>query len=85
MKLRLSQLIKYFPKSNLGKELLIYYNLQLPLLSTFSKVKVKNNLSCGLLILTIDLIMRVRVDLNPQSFWRLGFHLLNEELRDWLG
>jgi hypothetical protein len=40
------------------------YNLQLTLLSTFSKVKVKNNLSCGLLILTIDLIMRVRIDLN---------------------
>jgi hypothetical protein len=79
MKLRLSKLIKYFPKSNLGKELLICYNLQLTLLSTFSKVKVKNNLSCGLLILTIDLIMRVRVDLSPQSFWRLGFHLLNEE------
>jgi hypothetical protein len=79
MKLRLSQLLKYFPKSNLGKELLMCYNLQLTLLSTFSKVKVKNNLSCGLLILTIDLIMRVRVDLNPQSFWRLRFHLLNEE------
>jgi hypothetical protein len=79
MKLRLSQLIKYFPKSNLRKELLIGYNFQLTLLNTFSKVKVKNNLSCGLLILTIDLIMRVRVDLDPQSFWRLGFHLLNEE------
>jgi hypothetical protein len=79
MKLRLSRLIKCFPKSNLGKELLMCYNLQLTLLSTFSKVKVKNNLSCGLLILTIDLIMRVRVDLIPQSFWRLGFHLLNEE------
>jgi hypothetical protein len=79
MKLRLSRLIKCFPKPNLGKELLMCYNLQLTLLSTFSKVKVKNNLSCGLLILTIDLIMRVRVDLNPHSFWRLGFHLLNEE------
>jgi hypothetical protein len=79
MKLRLSRLIKCFPKSNLGKELLQCYNLQLTLLSTFSKVKVKNNLSCGLLILTIDLVMRVRVDLNPPSFWRLVFHLLNEE------
>ena len=55
------------------------YNIQLTLLGAFSKVKVKNNLSCGLLILTIDLIVRVMVDLNPQSFWRLGFHLLNEE------
>jgi hypothetical protein len=71
MKLRLSRLIKCFPKSNIGKELLMCYNLQLTLLSTFSKDKVKNNLSCGLLILTIDL--------SPQSFWRLGFHLLNEE------
>jgi len=79
MKLRLSRLIKCFPKSNLGKELLMCYNLQLTLLSIFSKVKVKNNLSCGLLILTSDLIMRVRVDLSPPSFWRLGFNLLNEE------
>ena len=79
MKLRLSRLIKCFPQSNLGKELLMCYNLQLTLLGSFSKVKVKNNLSCGLLILTIDLIMRVRVDLSPRSFWRLGFHLLNEE------
>jgi hypothetical protein len=54
------------------------YNLQLTLLSTFSKVKVKNNLSCGLLILTIDLILMERVDLSPPSLWRLGFHLLNK-------
>jgi hypothetical protein len=41
MKIRLNQLIKYFPKSNLGKELLICYNIRLTLLSIFSKVKVK--------------------------------------------
>jgi hypothetical protein len=29
---------------------------------------VKNNLSCGLLILTIDLIMRMRVDLVIAQF-----------------
>jgi hypothetical protein len=39
---------------------------------------VKNNLSCGLLILTIDLILMERVDLSPPSLWRLGFHLLNK-------
>ena len=54
------------------------YILQLTLLSTFSKVKEKNNLSCGLLILTIDLILMEREDLNPPSLWRLGFHLLNK-------
>jgi hypothetical protein len=63
------------------------YNLQLTLLSTFSKVKVKNNLSCGLLILTIDLILmerarsqpsitlEIRVSLTQQSIlaYRLGW------------
>jgi hypothetical protein len=34
-------------------------------MSTFSKVKVKNNLSDGLLILTIDLLKRVRVNPSP--------------------
>jgi hypothetical protein len=51
------------------------YNLWLTLLSIFSKVKVKNNLSCGLLILTIDVIMRMRVDLNPPSFWMVRVSL----------
>jgi len=39
---------------------------------------VKNNLSCGIVILTIDLILMERVYLIPYSLWRLGFHLLNK-------
>jgi hypothetical protein len=77
MKLRLSQLIKFFPKSNLEKALLMCYNIQLTLLGAFSKVKVKSNLSYGLLILTIDLIFMERADVSPPSLWRLGFHSLD--------
>jgi hypothetical protein len=54
------------------------YNLQLTLLGAFSKVKVKKNLSCGLLILTIDLILMERADLSPPSLWKLGFHSINK-------
>jgi hypothetical protein len=55
----------YFGKSALNG---LYFNVDL--MSTFHKVKVRNNLICGLLILTIDPIRCVRINLGPPSFWR---------------
>jgi hypothetical protein len=55
----------YLRKSTLNG---LYFNVDL--MSTFYKVKVRNNLSCGLLILTIDLIKCMRFNLGPPSFWR---------------
>jgi hypothetical protein len=60
----------FFLKLYLGKSTLngLYFNVDL--MSTFYKVKVRNNLSYGLLILTIDLIRCMRINLGPPSFWR---------------
>jgi hypothetical protein len=60
----------FFLKLYIGKGTLkgLYFNVDL--MSTFYKVKVRNNLSCGLLILTIDLIRCVRINLGPPFFWR---------------
>jgi hypothetical protein len=60
----------FFLKLYLGKSTLngLYFNVDL--MSTFLKVKARNNLSCGLLILTIDLIRCVRINLGSPSFWR---------------
>jgi hypothetical protein len=49
----------------LGKSTLDVLYSFVDFMSTFSKVKVKNNLSDGLLILTIDLLKRVRVNPSP--------------------
>jgi hypothetical protein len=56
--MKLSQIdgLIFFLKLYLGKGTLnrLYFNIDL--MSTFYKVKVRNNLSCVLLILTIDLV-----------------------------
>jgi hypothetical protein len=59
----------FFLKLYLGKSTLngLYFNVDL--MSTLYKVKVRNNLSCGLLILNIDLIRCMRINLVPPSFW----------------
>jgi hypothetical protein len=67
-----------FPKSNIGKEFLMCYIFRLTLLSTFSKVKVKNNLSDGCFNLSHP-SWRVRESYSqPSILMRLGFHLLME-------
>jgi hypothetical protein len=59
----------FFLKLYLGKSTLnrLYFNVDL--MSTFYKVKVRNNLSCGILILTIDLI-KCEDQSWPSILWR---------------
>jgi hypothetical protein len=68
----------FFLKLYLGKSTLngLYFNVDL--MSTFYKVKVINNLSCGLLILTIDFIMCVRINMALHPFGDRVSHLLIE-------
>jgi hypothetical protein len=70
--MKLSQVdgLIFFLKLYSGKSTLngLYFNVDL--MRTCYKVKVRNNLSCGLLILTIDLIRCVRINIGPPSFWR---------------
>ena len=65
----------FFLKLYLGKSTLngLYFNVDL--MSTFYKVKVRNNLSCDILIGTIDIIRCMRINIGPTSFWRYGFSL----------
>jgi hypothetical protein len=60
----------FFLKLYLGKSTLNGLCFNVDLMSTFYKVKVRNNLSCGLLILTIDIIRCMGTNLVPPSFWR---------------
>jgi hypothetical protein len=70
MKLSLVDGLIFFLNLYLRKSTLngLYFNVDL--MNTFYKVKVRNNLSRGLLILTIDLIRCVRVNLGLPSFRR---------------
>jgi hypothetical protein len=65
----------FFLKLYLGKSTLNGLYFKVDLMSTFYKVKMRNNLSCGILILTIELTRCVRINLCPPSFWRQGFSL----------
>jgi hypothetical protein len=70
MKLIQFDRLVFFLKLYLGKSILNWLYFNVDLMTSFYKVKVRNNLSCGLLILTIGLISYMRINLGPPFFWR---------------